>query len=483
MDYSQIAYELKQSPAVKLLRSRNAALVVSFLHQQFKAQKQAVFVAQTGLEEKLGDYLEYLQDEETESEWRSPKDYLKDWCDSDWLRKSFDESDEPILSLTPETERAIAWIEDLQQRDEFVGTESRFLQIFSLLKEIQDRSTTDVETRIEQLEADRDRIQQEIDRVRATGDVSAFNQTQLQERFRSANKMTRQLVADFKSVEQNFRGLTRRVQAEQLEKDSRRGAVLGRVLDADDALKTSDQGRSFYAFWQFLMSSAKKQELKERIQAVYQLEELKPLSRQYESLRRIEYSLLDAARHIVESNVSLAAKLRQMLDERSRRENRRVAELIVEVQRLALQAAGNEPPEPDFWTLEGDPITHLIIERPFHPLEAAETPNFSLDIIDLSEPSGTEAMAELFQQFYVDETILAERIDRVLEDRSAVEFTELLKLYPVSQGLPEVVAYLSLATRSLQHVVDSDRADLITVNSLEPTMQLQLKLPSIVFHR
>ena len=155
----------------------------------------------------------------------------------------------------------------------------------------------------------------------------------------------------------------------------------------------------------------------------------------------------------------LAAKLRQMLDERSRRENRRVAELIVEVQRLALQAAGNEPPESDFWTLEGDPTAHLIIERPFHPLEATETPSFSLDIIDLSEPSETDAMAELFQQFYVDETVLSERIDRVLEDRSAVEFTEFLKLYPVSQGLPEVVAYLSLATRSSQHIVDGDRAD------------------------
>ena len=483
MDYQQIAYELKQSPVVKLLRSRNAALVISFLYQQFKVQKQAVFVTQAILEEKLEDYLEYLQGEETEGEWRSPKDYLKDWCDNDWLRKNFNEDDEAIFSLTPDTERGIAWLEDLQQRDEFVGTESRFLQIFSLLKEIQDRSTTDVETRIQQLEADRDRIQQEIDRVRETGDVSAYNQTQLQERFRSANKMTRQLVADFKTVERNFRGLTRRVQAEQLEKDSRRGAVLGRVLDADDALKESDQGRSFYAFWRFLMSPTKKQELKERIRSVYQLEELQPLSGQYDSLRRIEYSLLDAARHIVASNVRLAAKLRQMLDERTRRENRRVAELIVEVRRLALKAVGDAPSEPDFWTLEGDPIANLIIERPFHPLEAAETPGFSLDVVDLSATDGAEAMSELFQQFYVDETVLAERIDRVLEDRSTVEFTDFLQIYPVSQGLPEVVAYLSLATRSALHSVDGDRADTITVDSLEPDTQLQLKLPRIVFCR
>jgi len=46
--------------------------------------------------------------------------------------------------------QAIAWLEDLQQKDEFVGTESRFLQIFALLKETQERSTTDIEVRITQ---------------------------------------------------------------------------------------------------------------------------------------------------------------------------------------------------------------------------------------------------------------------------------------------------------------------------------------------
>ncbi len=62
-------------------------------------------MAQTVLAETLGDYLEYLQDEEAEREWRSPKNYLKGYCNTDWRRKSFDESDEPILSLTPETKK------------------------------------------------------------------------------------------------------------------------------------------------------------------------------------------------------------------------------------------------------------------------------------------------------------------------------------------------------------------------------------------
>ncbi len=482
MDYYRIKSELKQSSAIRLLRSPKAALTLSFLHAQFKAQKQLVSVPQPLLEEKLGDYLEYLQADDSEEAWRSPRDYLKDWCDHQWLRKTFDKSDQPVLSLMPAAERAIAWVEDLQQRDDFVGTESRFLQIFALLKEIQDRSTTDVQARIAQLEQDRDSIQQEIDHVRATGEVSPYSQTQLQERFLSANQMTRQLVADFKTVEQNFRDLTRNVQTAQLEAGSRRGAVVGRVLDADQALKESDQGRSFYAFWEFLLSSDRQQALKQIIQSVYELEELQPLTQKYGLLRRIEYSLLEAAQHIVRSNHRLSEKLRQMLDERSLRENKRVAELIHSVQQLA--ATAKAVPDANFWTLEGDSMAHLVIERPLHPLEDSEPPILSLDLTDLPEDvQDTEAMAELFQQFYINEALLAERIDLTLEQRSIIAFTELIQLYPVTQGLPEVVAYLSLATRSAQHLVNSDTMETITVASLEPGTQLQLTLPQITFCR
>ncbi len=189
MDYERIKYEL-ESATFKLLRSRNAALILSFLHKQFKVT-QRVSIAQLELETKLSDCLEFLQEVYPDRYPQSPKEYLSQWCDDGLLRKSFDSSDEPKLTLTPAAEKVIAWLEDLQQKDEFVGTESRFLQIFSLLKEIRDRSTTDVEMRVSQLEQDRDRLQQEIDLIRQTGVVERYNQTQLQERFFFANQVTR----------------------------------------------------------------------------------------------------------------------------------------------------------------------------------------------------------------------------------------------------------------------------------------------------
>jgi hypothetical protein len=235
MDYERIKYELDTSPTLKLFRKGNAALILSFLYRQFK-QVQRVSLSQIDLESRLGDYLEYLQDLEPNTYPQKPKDYLNEWCNDQLLRKTFDNGDEPVFTLTPETEKAIAWLEDLQQKDEFVGTESRFLQIFALLKETQERSTTDIEVRISQLENERDRLQQEINQIRETGPVERYTQTQLQERFLFANQVARQLIADFKDVEQNFRKLARTVQEAQLQQDTRKGAVISRVLDADQEL-------------------------------------------------------------------------------------------------------------------------------------------------------------------------------------------------------------------------------------------------------
>ena len=482
MKYEEIKYQLDNSVAMKLLRSRNAALTLSFLYEQFKKNQQ-VSILQIDLEMKLVEHLDFLQEYHEEEHFRTSKEYLNDWCNSGLLRKTFDRGDEALFTLTSEAEKVILWIEDLQKPDEFIGTESRFLQIFELLKQIQDRSTTDVETRIAQLEKERDLLQQEIDRIRKTGEVESYSQTQIQEIFIFADRLTRQLIADFREIEQNFKNLARTVQGAQLEKDTRKGTVLGRVLDADRALMESDQGRSFNAFWKFLNSETRRQDLKSMIHNVYQLEELQPLTQEYSLLRRIERSLLNAGEYIVNSNSRLTKKLRQLLDERNIQENKQVVELIVDVQRLARQMVDAHPLDADFWILEGDVDIRLPLERPLHSLEESEVPTFSLDFTDLQSIVPEAEIAELYQQFYVDEDLLVDRIARMLEQRSSISLTDLIQIYPVTQGLPEIVAYLTIATQDDRHSIDNSIIELVTIPSLVPQTDLNLRLPQIIFRR
>ena len=482
MEYDQIKYQLENSVTIKLLRSRNAPLILSFLSQQFK-QKQQITIFESELESKLEDYLECLQEIEPDNYSRNAQEYLEQWCKDNLLRRYHEKNhDDPVFELTPATEKALLWLEDLEQND-FIGTESRFLQIFNLLKEIRDNSTIDVETRISQLEKDRDIIQQEIDKIKETGIVENYNSTRIQERFNEANFITRQLVADFRAIAEKFRELSDKIIQAGVEAKANKGSIIANILDADKELEESDQGKSFYTFLYFLQSRSKQQELEELIQAVYTIEDLSNSGSKYQSLRGIKSILTREANHIMKSNYGLAAQIRQALDESNIQENKRVAELIVEIQSLLLKVADNPPPESDFLVLEGKPELGLIMDRPLHSLQESPSPSFSLDLDNLPEIDIEEDLDEIYHQIYVDEAELRERIKEALINRTEITLAELIELYPVTKGLTEIVVYLDIAEADNKHKINDTKLEEINIDSVELEGKLYLTMPQVIFRQ
>jgi hypothetical protein len=137
---------MRQShPAWRLLRSDHVALVASFLQRVFVAPNLRV-MAQADLAEALDDELFGLRERLGAQAFpKSALEYLNDWAapDKGWLRKFYAPgSDEPQFDLTPATEKAIAWLTTLAERS-FVGTESRLLTMFGLLKEMSEGSQAD----------------------------------------------------------------------------------------------------------------------------------------------------------------------------------------------------------------------------------------------------------------------------------------------------------------------------------------------------
>ncbi len=119
------------------------------------------------------------------------------------------DSDEPHFDLTPATEKVIQWLESLSQRA-FVGTESRLMTVFDLLKQITEGSETDPETRIAELEKRKADIDNEILRIQ-NGDLDILDETALKDRFQQLTGIARELLSDFREVEQNFRNLDHKV--------------------------------------------------------------------------------------------------------------------------------------------------------------------------------------------------------------------------------------------------------------------------------
>ncbi|HSQ70814.1 MAG TPA: DUF3375 family protein, partial [Rubrivivax sp.] len=187
----------RQHPAWRLLAADSAPLVASFLHRVFVQPNQRS-ISQADLAEALEDTLYSLRQLRGTTAWpKSALEYLNDWAANDkaWLRKFYPPgTDEPHFDLTPATERALAWLGTLSERS-FVGTESRLLTLFDLLRQMSEGSETDPEVRVQELQRRRDAIDAEIERVRA-GDVPLLGDTALKERFTQFATLARELLAD-----------------------------------------------------------------------------------------------------------------------------------------------------------------------------------------------------------------------------------------------------------------------------------------------
>lgn len=486
MDEERLAWDLQHAPSIRLLRADNAALIIGFLYHQFK-RAQRVSVPLSELVEQLEGYLEHLNELAPKRYANSAQKYITEWADDEhrFIRISvYGQGDVPAVELTSDTERAIGWLEDMHGQD-FVGTESRFLLIMQLLREIVQKSTEDPAERLAQLEQQRAALDEQIELIRQSGRVeNLYTPTQVRERFFEAAQLARQLLRDFRLVEEKFREIARSIQEGQLQPGMRKGSLVEYVLDADAELKASDQGRSFYTFWEFLMSPSQGDEFKGLLAELENLAELHLALHEDHLLPRLPGYLVTAGEKIVHSNARLAEQLRRLLDEQTLAENRRVQELIQEIKQEAFFNQNTLDQEP-WMELEGVPEALLIMERELW--EPAKTQAFSEQPLQVSEEDLREFdFGGLYRQFSIDEMLLRQRIDTLLEKKPLVRLSEVLAAYPVEKGLAEVLTYCALAARDPRHQIDSQASEeisLLSTGLADERRERVLILPQISYRR
>lgn len=147
-------------------------------------------------------------------------------------------------------------------------------------------------------------------------------------------------TGDFREVEHNFRLLDRKVREKIALWEGAKGALLDEIMGERDAIGDSDQGRSFRAFWDFLMSSRRQEELSERLDQVLSLPAVAALKPEPRT-RRVHHDWLEAGEHTQRTVAQLSQQLRRFLDDRAFLENRRILDLLhgIESKALALREA------------------------------------------------------------------------------------------------------------------------------------------------
>ncbi len=209
----------------------------------------------------------------------------------------------------------------------------------------------------------------------------------------------------------------------------------------------SDQGRSFQAFYDFLLSEARQAELSDLLDRVQTMDSLAPDRR----LRTVHHDWSDAAERTQQTVRQISEQLRRFLDDQVWLENRRVLDLVRAVEAAAL-ACRDAPPGIGMEVDEPGIAIALPFERPLYDARPATRVDSLID----PDAEADVDVAALFAQTFVDQARLATHIRTVVPPRSTALLSDIVELYPITQGAAEIVAYLALNEDDLTVAMDEN---------------------------
>lgn len=473
MDY--LSFQIEQSIAVQLFRSDHAGFIINFFQSIF-GETQRFQVGYNELVVALAEYNNAHDNLLT----RKPSDYIEIWADEKhrFLRKYYvDGNDEPQTELSYEVSSILSWLRS-QGAQDFVGTESRVSSIFQMIDKLASYSDTDPKTRVTKLQKEREAIDREITQIKKTGVVLGWDDLRKREYLSHIIEDSRRLLADFALIEDIFKDHARQLKEKMAAAQLSKGEILAQVLDMHDALEESDQGKSFRAFWNFLMSSTKQDELGKWLKKILQDLSDNPYLKgvQYREyvarLKRFKVDLLQRGRKVLSSQNRLTREIRTLLVQNSNQDSRAIQTAITDIKAwcIAEREYFADVANETLIHIEHKPQVNLPLERPLWSLPIGTALDFGHALDELSADETNIAInARSTLAFWQ----LEERVNGLLQEKNSFTLPEIVDTYPLEFGLEELVGYLAIGMKAQQHQLD--RAALIQID--------QFSLPQITFHR
>ena len=223
--------------------------------------------------------------------------------------------------------------------------------------------------------------------------------TGVRDRYQQFATTARELLSDFREVEENFRLLDRAAREKIAAWDGSKGDLLADLVGSRSEIAGSDQGRSFQAFYDFLLSESRQDELAELLARVAPLRRIDADRR----MRGIHHDWSEAAERAQRTVRQISEQLRRFLDDQVWLENRRVLDLVRAVEGAALALRDN-PPTLGLEVDEPGVAIALPFERPLYQPPAAAA------VESLIPPTTEEVDPDLlFTQTFVDQARLVEQ--------------------------------------------------------------------------
>ncbi|MEC3963847.1 DUF3375 domain-containing protein [Flagellimonas halotolerans] len=471
---------------LKLLRARNLPLIITFLYREYKVNEQ-ISVPYQFLVQRLADFLEEIEYQDEDDEIKSDrlvlafdekaKLYIDRWIDTHYLRNVIDDAQkEPLVFLSKHVEKAFQVFELLKDR-EFVGTESKFKDIFTKLRDIIENANPDKEKRLAELEKRKQAIDEEIRKIKIDGYVSTYQDYQVKSRYEEVNRLANELIGDFKEVEDNFKEITRRIYERQQQADLSKGKLLAETFDALYELRSTDQGKSFYAFWQFMLDDISQSDFQKLTKEVYDVLEDRGIKVSSRSLRKLKTMLHLAARKVLDKNGVLADKLSREIVAKDQLESRKARELIASIRQLAIQQIDRPPTQEHYLEIQGNPDINLPLERKLGEKPETDSYTTKAELANISIQD-LEDLSKIYNADLIDKQQLVANINDLLQSKTQISLQEVVNAKGLNKGLAELLAYVTLVNTSTKFFINEDVRETILFSQKNGKY---LDLPQIIF--
>ena len=472
----------EESPALRLMRGRLGSFVVGFFFKTFKKWGSSE-ASEEELIATLSEHIEQVRElEDFDAPKRLPQDYLEEWCDEDhrYMTKTYDEErEEYVFRLTRHSEKALSWLQDLlsmQQRG-YATTESRFNRILIEMESLSQGVNADPESRIKDLSRKRDEIEEEIQRIRETGEAPIFGEDVIRDQVYDLSDLVEHFLSDFRAIEEFFKDHAREISKLYAQGDASKGDIVEHVLDADEELRCCDQGKSYFGFRSMMTNPNLARQFRNLAEQTSDIARRRGLDPNKTFLSLSERLLGEAgSAHGAYGRIS--RKLRQVVGDHAGGGGRQVRETLSQIRKSAYLLRDDPPVD---WEFEIDirPQFFGLMESDYWEPKSVE----AFAPITQAERSDNDWINEILNSVGepLDLNKFRERVDLALEEAEKVSLTEMVDKYPLERGVVDVVCYRVVAGEDSRHDILDD--EIIKIDLNRPSQPRFVEVEQLIFQK
>lgn len=472
---------LNSSPSVIMLRMKTCNIIVEFLTDVFDG---VMAISYESIHNYLADFLnnhEVEIDEENDILFSDTYEdkavkYIKKWTDSGFLTNYRNEDGEIYYELSSHSSKVLDWLSGLK-REEYIGTESKFKSIITQLRELVEYTSEDREKRLQILEDKKLEIEQQIQRLQMGDDVKIFEEYEIVPRFQQVSNLAKELLSDFKDVDDNFKSIIKDIYQKQIDPTLNKGGILQYTFDALDELKSSSQGKSFYAFWEFLLSRDMQDELEQLINNLFSTLQKRDIASDDRFLQNMVSYLYESGRKVYQTNDKMAEKLSHIIRENDVVRSDAAKRIVQEIKNSLIKISKSKSKPEISLSVEDGLDINIPFERKitFERSESTEynlqPENYVLDFDSLNE------IGKVFGNVVVDRKIIEHNLREVLKNKGQTTIAEVVSLHPLNQGLPELFAYFSVLNQFSHKTINEGKQEAVI---FDENQKKRIIIPEII---